>query len=88
MEKEIKELMEKYESKINQLTLENDALLKELDLLNLKVNLIGYMYRILKVKSELEGNKIPSEVEMFLNDFFRLTTFRTTVEVKNGKRRN
>ena len=82
------ELKDKYENKISELLLENRDLLKELDLLNIKIDLIKSVYKIIEIKTELEGDKIPLEIRMVLNDFFNLTTFKVNLEVKNGTRKN
>ena len=82
-----KELKDKYENKISELLLENRDLLKELDLLNIKIDLIKSVYKIIEIKTELEGDKIPLEIRMVLNDFFNLTTFKVNLEVKNGTRK-
>ena len=82
-----KELKDKYENKISELLLENRDLLKELDLLNVKIDLIKSVYKIIEIKTELESNEIPLEIRMVLNDFFNLTTFKVNLGVINGNRK-
>ena len=73
-----------YEQRLKELQMENIGLMKELDLLNSKINLLREAYKIMEIKADLEGNKMPYEIKSVLDEFFRLTTFKTNAEVKNG----
>ena len=85
MEKDIKA---KYEKEIADLSLEkayllgkNGSLERELDLLYSKVNLLKEAFKIIRIKADIEGNKIPFEIEVVLDEFFNLTTFKTNIKV-------
>lgn len=74
-----------YEQRLKELQMENIGLMKELDLLNSKIDLIANVYKIIKIMDKAQEDTIPSEIESILDEFFRLTTFKTKAEVKNGK---
>ena len=53
----------------------------EYDLLALKLDFVKNVVELVKIKAKLEGDPIPSELNELIDEFFNLTTFRTTAGV-------
>ena len=83
MENEDDITLEIKQQKMLELLKQNEELLKENSLLNLKMGTIKNIFELIKIKGEVEGDPLPSELDELIKGFLELTTVKNIGEVKS-----